>query len=128
MTIAPFVFSGLPTRVIFGPGRLAELGAEAERLGMKRPLVITGRQQAALGRDAAGRVAGATAFDGAAMHTPVAVTEAAMRIVREINIDGTIAIGGGSAIGLGKAIVWRTDCPQIAVPTTYAGSGRRPEA
>jgi len=126
MTIAPFVFAGLPTRVIFGPGRLAELGAEAERLGMKRPLVITGKHQAALGRDLASRITGATAFDGAAMHTPVAVTEAAMRIVRERGIDGTIAIGGGSAIGLGKAIAWRTDCPQIAVPTTYAGSEMTP--
>lgn len=126
MTIAPFVFSGLPARVIFGRGRLAELAAEAERLGMKRPLVITGKQQAALGRDSAGRIAGAIAFDGAVMHTPVTVTETAMRVVREHGIDGTIAIGGGSAIGLGKAIAWRTDHPQIAVPTTYAGSEMTP--
>jgi len=126
VTIAPFVFSALPTRVIFGPGRRAELGAEAARLGMKRPLVITGKQQAALGRETAGRIVGATAFDGAVMHTPLAVTEAAMGIVRERGIDGTIAIGGGSAIGLGKAIAWRTDCPQIAVPTTYAGSEMTP--
>jgi maleylacetate reductase len=45
-----------------------------------------------------------------------------MEIVRVQNIDGTIAIGGGSAIGLGKAIALRTDCPQLCIPTTYAGS------
>ena len=45
-----------------------------------------------------------------------------MAIVGDQKIDGTIAIGGGSAIGLGKAIAWRTGLPQIAVPTTYAGS------
>jgi hypothetical protein len=37
-------------------------------------------------------------------------------------VDCVIAFGGGSTIGLAKAIAWRTDLPQIAVPTTYAGS------
>ncbi len=121
MTKLSFAFAGLPTRVIFGAGTLAEVSAESERLGMKRPLVITGQQQSKLGRDIAAKLA-ATAFDGAAMHTPVNITETAMAIVGDQKIDGTIAIGGGSAIGLGKAIAWRTGLPQIAVPTTYAGS------
>lgn len=33
-----------------------------------------------------------------------------------------MALGGGSTIGLGKALALRTDLPQIAVPATYAGS------
>ena len=33
-----------------------------------------------------------------------------------------MAIGGGSAIGLSKAIALRTDLPQIVIPTTFAGS------
>lgn len=37
-----------------------------------------------------------------------------------------MAIGGGSTIGLGKAIALRTDLPQIVVPTTYAGSEATP--
>jgi alcohol dehydrogenase class IV len=56
------------------------------------------------------------------MHTPVEVTDKAMKMVREADIDGTFAIGGGSTTGLGKAIALRTDLPQIVVPTTYAGS------
>jgi alcohol dehydrogenase class IV len=111
----------LPARVIFGAGRLAELGAEAARLGMSRPLVITGAQQSGLGRRIAEEIAAAH-FDQAAMHTPTFVTDQAMALVAAERIDGTIAIGGGSAIGLGKAIAWRRDLPQIAVPTTYAGS------
>ena len=49
-----------------------------------------------------------------------------MRIVREQGIDATLAIGGGSTTGLGKAIALRTDLPQIVVPTTYAGSEMTP--
>ena len=56
------------------------------------------------------------------MHTPVDVTEAALSIVRAEGCDGTIALGGGSSTGLGKAIAFRTDLPQLVVPTSYAGS------
>jgi maleylacetate reductase len=119
--IAPFIFAGIPTRVLFGDGKLAETKPEAARLGMKRPLVITGRQQSGLGREIADSL-NALHFDGARMHTPVDVTEQAMKLVERQGIDGTIAIGGGSAIGLGKAVAFRTGLPQIAVPTTFAGS------
>jgi maleylacetate reductase len=121
MAITPFIFSGLPARVIFGEGKLGTIKNEVELLGLKRPLVITGRQQSALGRGIADEL-GATHFDGARMHTPVDVTERVMLLVKEHGVDGTIAIGGGSAIGLGKAIAFRTDMPQIAIPTTFAGS------
>lgn len=56
------------------------------------------------------------------MHTPVEVTETAMKVVSETNADCTLAFGGGSTTGLGKAIAWRTDLPQFVIPTTYAGS------
>src|SRR5258708_38994697 len=35
-------------------------------------------------------------------------------------------LGGGSAVGLGKAVGVRTDLPQIVVPTAYAGSEATP--
>jgi maleylacetate reductase len=119
--MVPFTFAGLPARVMFGEGQLTATKSEAVRLGMKRPLVISGRQQSALGRNLADEL-GAMHFDGARMHTPVDVTETVMKLVAAEAIDGTIAIGGGSAIGLGKAIAFRSDMPQIAVPTTFAGS------
>jgi alcohol dehydrogenase class IV len=65
-------------------------------------------------------------FSGAAMHTPVDVTELAMARVAADRIDGLIAVGGGSTTGLAKAIALRTDLPQIVVPTTYAGSEMTP--
>ena len=64
----------------------------------------------------------ATVFTGARMHTPVETTEAALAVLSSGHIDGLVAVGGGSAIGLMKALAFRTDLHQVAVPTTYAGS------
>jgi maleylacetate reductase len=36
--------------------------------------------------------------------------------------DGVVAVGGGSAIDLGKAISAAADVPVVSVPTTYAGA------
>ena len=126
--MTPFTYNGLPSRVIFGSGTLAQLPAEIDRLGSKRILVLaTPRQKASAERTAAtlgARAAGV--FAGAAMHTPVDVTERALAVVKALRADGTLAIGGGSTTGLGKAIALRTDLPQIVVPTTYAGSEMTP--
>ena len=70
------------------------------------------------------RSAGArpASFARATMHTPVEVTEAAVEEARAAGADCLVAVGGGSTTGLGKAIAFRTDLPQIVIPTTYAGS------
>ena len=125
----PFVYEALPVRVIFGSGTVAQLKAEAERLGVRRVLVLStpGRGEVKANEIAAllgERSAGVHA--GAVMHTPVAVTERAVRIVRERAADAVVAFGGGSTTGLGKAIALRTDLPQIVLPTTYAGSEMTP--
>ena len=112
-----FTYTALPARVVFARGSLARLGDEVARLGCSRPFVI-GSARYAVDVAAVGR------FVDAAMHTPVEVTE---RVLAELaNADCLIAIGGGSAIGLAKALALRTDLPQIAVPTTYAGSEATP--
>jgi alcohol dehydrogenase class IV len=117
----PFVYSALPTRVIFGRGTITQAAAEARRLGMKRPLVITTKHQAQSGNIIVAATGG-FGFAGAAMHTPVQVTQEAMSVLLARGCDGTIALGGGSSTGLGKAIALRTDLPQLVVPTSYAGS------
>ena len=117
----PFVYVPLPTRVLFGRGRLSEARAEAERLGMKRPLVIATPQQSAAAAELAARIGGSPCAM-AAMHTPVTVTEAALVQLREAGADGIVSFGGGSSTGLGKALALRTDLPQLAIPTSYAGS------
>ncbi|KFG88799.1 TfdF [Sphingobium herbicidovorans NBRC 16415] len=120
----PFVYEGQPYRVLFGHGMLGELPDEAERLGCGRLLVLSTPDQRAAAEEVAALLGDrcAATYHDARMHTPVEVTEDAMVVVAKHRIDGLVALGGGSAIGLSKAIALRTDLPQIAVPTTYAGS------
>lgn len=124
----PFVYTAHAARVIFGAGTLQHLPEEVARLDLKRVLVLATPRQQAGAHDLAARLGehAAGVYAGAMMHTPVAVTEDAMRMVSERRVDGLIAIGGGSTTGLAKAIALRTDLPQIVAPTTYAGSEMTP--
>ena len=116
-----FVYSPLPTRVVFGRGKRSQAGAEAARLGITRPLVITTPHQAGQGAELAHDINGIV-YAHAAMHTPTDVTEAALRFAEGQQIDGLVALGGGSSTGLGKALALRTDMPQLVISTSYAGS------
>ena len=60
------------------------------------------------------------------MHVPVEIARDARAEVRRLGADCCVALGGGSAIGLGKAIALEEDVPIVAVPTTYAGSEMTP--
>ena len=123
-----FTYTALPATVVFGSGTVERIGAEVEALGCSRAMVLTTPQQ----EEIAARFAGLLgklwtySFTEAAMHTPVDVTERAVKAARDSKADCVIAVGGGSSIGLGKAIALRTGLPQIAVPTTYAGSEATP--
>ena len=120
----PFTFPGLTTRVVFGHGTLAQVPDEVARMGHTRALVLsTPHQQAeaqSLADSLGSRAAGI--FAGAAMHTPVDITDQAIAAFRSLNADCVVSLGGGSTTGLGKAIAVRTGADQIVIPTTYAGS------
>ncbi|SDH73387.1 MULTISPECIES: maleylacetate reductase [Bradyrhizobium] len=124
----PFVYKSLPLRIVFGEGTSARLAEEADLLAIRRALVLTTPGHEQLGRAMAGRLGDRFAglFAGAVMHTPVGVTEDALKRAADLKADGVIAVGGGSTVGLGKAIALRTGLPQIAIPTTYAGSEMTP--
>jgi maleylacetate reductase len=123
-----FVYTGLPSKVLFGFGTRDRVADEVRLLGCRRALLLSTPQQEVQANDLAGtlgRLCVGT-FTQAAMHTPVAITEQALAVARERQADCTVALGGGSTTGLGKAIALRTDLPQIVVPTTYAGSEATP--
>lgn len=118
------VHETVASRVLLGAGARHSVPDELDGLGATRVLVVaTGSAraagdevEAALGERAVAR------FDGAVVHTPVAVTQEAMAVVGEAAADAVVTIGGGSAIGLGKAVVARAGIAHLALPTTYAGS------
>lgn len=119
-----FVYQSNPATVIFGAGRRAEAGEWVEKLGRSRALVLSTSHQAgdaeALAQTLGSLSAGC--FAGAVMHTPVDVTETAVKALEAAKADCVVSFGGGSTTGLGKAIALRTGVPQITIPTTYAGS------
>jgi alcohol dehydrogenase class IV len=62
----------------------------------------------------------------AVMHVPIETARAAREEARRLGADCCVAVGGGSTVGLAKAIALESEMPIIAVPTTYAGSEMTP--
>jgi maleylacetate reductase len=120
----PFVFPGMTTRVVFGSGTLAQVGDEVARLGHSRILVLSTAHQQVNATALAGQLGSFAAgvFAGAEMHTPIEVTERAVAAYHAAGATAVVSLGGGSTIGLGKAIATRTGADQVVIPTTYAGS------
>ncbi|MBN9073337.1 MAG: iron-containing alcohol dehydrogenase [Rhizobiales bacterium] len=151
---APDVYSAdwsYPTKIKFGAGRLAELGESCEALGLARPLLVTDRGLAATKIVERAKDALKAAGYGAEMFAEVEpdptdhILEMGLAAFREGGHDGVVAIGGGSALDLGKTVAfmahqtrpvwdfedigdWWTRAnadvirPVVAVPTT-SGTG-----
>ncbi|NMO04640.1 maleylacetate reductase [Gordonia sp. TBRC 11910] len=128
MTVSNFSYQALPMRVAFGDGAVSHLPDELDRAGHMRALVLCtpGQTRIAQIAVAALGVRSAGVFDAARMHVPVETVSAAIKYASEVDADSCVAIGGGSSIGLGKAIALESGLQIIAVPTTYAGSEMTP--
>lgn len=120
----PFVYNALPARVIFGSGTLSQVGREIQTLRCGKALVLTGPSQFTKGevlkKDLGDLCVGL--YSNATMHAPSKITDEAVELAQNLGADCVVAIGGGSAVGLAKAIALRTDLPQIVIPTSYSGS------
>ena len=114
-------YEALPGRVIFGVGALDRLGEELARLGARRVLLVASKRVA---DDLAERLGDryAAICSEIVQHVPVEVAERATALAREVAADALVAVGGGSAVGLAKAVALDLAIPVVAAPTTYAGS------
>jgi alcohol dehydrogenase class IV len=118
-----FVHDSLPQRACFGTGEAAALvAAETARLAAARVMVISSQRDAPLAERLTARVPVVLHHHDVVMHVPVGVAECARQAAVTASADAVVAIGGGSATGLAKAIAMTSGLPIIAVPTTYAGS------
>jgi maleylacetate reductase len=120
----PFVYTASATRVVFGFGTKAALADEVRQLACSRAAILSTPHQRGDAESLAAQIGDMAVgvFADAVMHTPIDVTEAVVTRITELEADCVIALGGGSAVGLGKAVALNTDLPQIVLPTTYAGS------
>ncbi len=141
----PFDFQPI-TRLVFGPGRIDELGELAAGLGGKRAMIVSDPGIVKAGHDARGlealHRAGLTTllFDGVEENPSTDTVARGVAVARDFQPDVLIGLGGGSSMDCAKGInfiytnggqisdYWGVGkarlpmLPTIAVPTT-AGTG-----
>lgn len=118
------VYNATPPRIVFGVGASGQIAQEIGRLNASRALVVctpgrndmADRLAASLGKACFG------VYPHAVSQVPIELARTARAYTLEHDIDCIVAVGGGAAIGLAKAIALETCCPYISVPTTYSGS------
>ncbi|NOY42812.1 MAG: iron-containing alcohol dehydrogenase [Planctomycetes bacterium] len=134
------------TRIVFGPGKVTELGNAARELSAQRVLVASDAGVIAAGHTARGIAALEAAditvqlFDGVKENPTTEQVDAGLAIANDFRPDLIVGFGGGSAMDCAKGINFLYSCggkmqdywglgkatgpllPMIAVPTT-AGTG-----
>lgn len=141
----PFDFQ-LPTRILFGAGKVSELGAVAASFGAKRALVVTDPGIVAAGHTQRGveslEASGLATqlFDAVGENPTTRHVDAGLAVAKEFQPELIVGLGGGSSMDCAKGINFLYSCggrmqeywgqgkatgpllPMIAVPTT-AGTG-----
>ncbi|GAA2522875.1 iron-containing alcohol dehydrogenase [Winogradskya humida] len=123
MSLVPFERQTNGQRVVFGAGAArSQLGAEIERLGSKRVLVVAGKASRQLAEELTAQLPVAGFVADVRMHVPVEAAGRAREQAVSAGADLLLSIGGGSTTGTAKAVALTSGLPILAVPTTYAGS------
>ena len=119
-----FVHDVPATRVVFGPGSLAQVEAEVDRLAGTRIMLVAGGPEAAFAAPIEAQLGEriVARFSDVTMHVPVEVARQAVDQATAADVDLLLSLGGGSSTGTAKAVALETGLPILAVPTTYAGS------
>jgi maleylacetate reductase len=125
-----FHYVSYAQEVIFAPGAVAQVGKAAERLGWRNMMLCANPSmqrngtlsvfQSSLGDRLA------AIFDRVQPHVQDVQFHEALAIAREQNVDAVIGLGGGSPIGLAKAVGFELQRPIVAIPATYSGSEMTP--
>jgi maleylacetate reductase len=119
-----FTFHSDPIRIVFGPGAVGSLRAEADVHKMSRLMVLSSKSRADYARGVTASIADRCVgvCDASAPNMPREAFERIVGDIKRLKVDGFIVVGGGSPIGLAKAAAATTKVPYIAVVTTYSGS------
>jgi len=143
-----FRYTSYAQEIIFGAGSVAHLGEAVERFNMQRLMLYTSGSlrrdgQIALIEQALGDRLVAI-YEGVKPHVPEFQVTEALELANTNEVDALIGMGGGSPIGMAKAVSMALEekrtgrqaqegspidqplIPVIAIPTTYAGSEMTP--
>ena len=143
-----FRYTSYAQEIIFAAGAVARLGDAVERFHMRRLMLCT---TGSLRRDGYIKLVEETlgnrlvaVYEHVQPHVPDFQVAEALELASENEIDALIGMGGGSPIGMAKAISLALEekrtgqparaafpidqplVPVVAIPTTYAGSEMTP--
>lgn len=124
MTRAPFETTRNERTVVFGHPWATALPRALEALGATRVAIVCSARRTELADAIAAAIGDryAGAIPLARQHVPRPVVDEATAAARDLDADALVAIGGGSAIGLAKAMQLDARRAFVAIPTTYSGS------
>ena len=143
-----FRFTTYAQEIIFGPGSVDRLGEAVERFHWRRLMLCSTGSLSRAGHivsieKALGRRLVAI-YEHVQPHVPEFQVAEALALASEKEIDAVIGMGGGSPIGMAKAVSLELEekrmgrparaafpteqplVPVVAIPTTYAGSEMTP--
>src|SRR5262245_57029899 len=108
------------TRIIFESGAIDRIRSEVSSLGRQRVAIVStpGGRARALELEERLAPSAADVISIAKEHVPIECVTEAQSEISKCNADLVLAIGGGSAIGLAKAIALSTKLPIAVIPTT----------
>ena len=115
-------------RVIFSSTSLSQLADEVRKIGGRKIALVCDESARSVAASIASELSThiKQSIDRVVMHVPDEFTAPIIAEARQLEIDLVIAVGGGSATGLGKILALECKIPLLAIPTTYAGSEMTP--
>jgi maleylacetate reductase len=121
-----FRYVSYAQEIMFAAGLLVQANQATERFGWRKLMLCTNQSMRSNGTiDLIQLSLGerlVTVYEHVQPHVQDIQFREALDIAKGRNVDAVIGMGGGSSIGMAKALGFELNLPIIAIPTTYAGS------
>lgn len=123
-----FRYEMLPTRIIFGSGARNQVKREVDALQWTKVVILSSPSMHQEADRLANRLGTQciAVYEYAVQHVPLEIVQDVLDKLKTLKPDALIALGGGSVIGIAKAVALETALPIMAIPTTYSGSEMTP--
>jgi alcohol dehydrogenase len=119
--IPEFIHFSPPSKIVFRPGACSQLGEELAAIGVRRPIVLSGRRtsESVAYRAAVSSLENFVAFTEIPEHSSAAALRAVLEQARSHRADGFVAVGGGSASDTAKvAALWLAEGGELEAHAT----------